>query len=91
MGRPESRDDPALIKLVRLGDLDAVMTLYDRHAAALYFVALALTGRPSAAEAAVVKGFQIAATSDDDGRTCAWQVLARATLAACRTVDRPPP
>lgn len=85
----ESPADRALLERAGAGDVVAAGDLYDRYGAALYALAITVTGRQPEAEAAVVDGFRTAATTARGSDCRAWHLLARATLAACSTTDEP--
>lgn len=79
----ESVTDRALLQRAGCGDLVAAGSLYDRYGAALYALAITVTNSRSAARAAVVDGFRTAAASNSEPGDRIWQLLARATFAAC--------
>ena len=85
LGVTERPGDLDLLLRVGTGDVEAGGDLDDRYGAALYAVALAVTGKGRHAEAAVVSAFRTAPTMARGAPGRPWSLLARATLAACRT------
>jgi hypothetical protein len=85
LGVTERPGDLDLLLRVGTGDVEAAGDLYDRYGAALYAVAVAVTGNGRQAEAAVASAFRTASSRARGAPGRPWSLLARATLAGCRT------